>query len=46
MIRLDQEDYSCNGRGMNLVVCDTEGNVIDSVTFDTHIMRQFRRKDL
>lgn len=46
VIRLDQEDYSCNGRGMNLVVCDTEGNVIDSVTFDTHIMRQFRRKDL
>ena len=37
-IKIDNYDYSINGRGLNIVIWDCNNNiVIDSVCFDTHL---------
>ena len=36
-IVLNGTDYSKNVRGFNIVVTDENGNVVDSVSFDTHV---------
>ncbi|HKL94462.1 MAG TPA: polysaccharide pyruvyl transferase family protein [Clostridia bacterium] len=41
-IKIDGKDYSVNNRGMNIVVYDTEKElVVDSVCFDTHVPNAF-----
>ncbi len=46
-IRIDQTDYSCNGRGINIVVYDTDSKcIVDSVNYDAHANADgtFKRK--
>ena len=36
-IRVNGQEYAVNGRGINIVVLDQNGDVVDSVAFDTHV---------
>ena len=44
LIQVAGRDYSQNKRGINIVVCDAfDGKVLDSVSYDSHIMDCFYR---
>ena len=40
-ILIDKKEYSVNSRGFNIVVISSNGDVVDSVCFDTHV-RNFK----
>ena len=44
VIEIDGKDYSQNRRGFNIVVCSAcDGQVLDSVSYDSHVMDYFSR---